>query len=67
MKNLSTEMGSIITNSNSVKEASEKCAIIAKEQMVKLLNDITRTSEKDGNRMHVRISKLRMAIERDEI
>jgi hypothetical protein len=65
MKKISTDMQNLIEISKNPREAAERCAELAKINVIKILNDINRVSDRNGNSMHIRIAKLRMEIERE--
>lgn len=67
MTKLSAEMQNLIENSKSPREAAERCAELTKVRMIKMLEDINRVSDKDGNRTYIRVSKLRMQLEREGV
>ena len=65
MKKISTDMQNIIETSKNPREAAERCAELTKVKMIKMLEDINRVSDRDGNRTYIRVSKLRMQIEQE--
>ena len=67
MTKLSAEMQNLIGNSKSPREAAERCAELTKVRMIKMLEDINRVSDRDGNRTYIRVSKLRMQLEREGV
>ena len=64
MTKLSVDMQNLIEISKSPREAAERCAELTKIKMIKMLVDINRVSDKDGNRTYIRVSKLRMQLEK---
>ncbi len=67
MTKLSAEMQNLIEISNNPREAAERCAELTKVRMIKMLEDINRVSDRDGNRTYIRVSKLRMQLEREGV
>lgn len=67
MTKLSTEMQNLIEISKNPREAAERCAELTKVKMVKMLEDINRVSDRDGNRTYIRVAKLRMQLESEGI
>ena len=67
MTKLSVDMQNLIEISKSPREAVERCAELTKIKMIKMLEDINRVSDKDGNRTYIRVSKLRMQLEKEGI
>ena len=67
MTKLSVDMQNLIEISKSPREAAERCAELTKIKMIKMLEDINRVSDKDGNRTYIRVSKLRMQLEKEGI
>ena len=67
MTKLSADMQNIIETSKNTREAAERCAELTKIKIFKMLEDINRVSDRDGNRTYIRVSKLRMKLEQEGI
>jgi hypothetical protein len=67
MTKLSADMQNLIETSKSPREAAERCAELTRVKMIKMLEDINRVSDRDGNRTYIRVSKLRMQLEQEGI
>ncbi len=67
MRKTAEDMQNIIEISKNPREAAERCAELTRIKMIKMLEDINRVSDKDGNRTYIRVSKLRMQLEQEGI
>jgi hypothetical protein len=67
MTKLSADMQNLIEISKNPREAAERCAELTIVRMIKMLEDINRVSDRDGNRTYIRVSKLRMQLQQEGI
>lgn len=65
MTKLSADMQNLIEISKNPREAAERCAELTIVRMIKMLEDINRVSDRDGNRTYIRVSKLRMQLQKE--
>jgi hypothetical protein len=65
MTKLTADMQNLIEISKSPREAAERCAELTRVRMIKMLEDINRVSDRDGNRTYIRVSKLRMQLQQE--
>lgn len=67
MKELEDKMCKAIAMSTRNVEAAEKCAEIAKQYTLKILDGMAHFKDKDGDRVYTNLVKTRMAVQAGEI
>ena len=61
------KMNRAIAESGKNSEAAAKCAALAKEYTLKVIDNISHFKDSDGDRVYTNIVKTRMAVQCDDI
>ena len=67
MNDLKEKMQKAISNSFGNADAAEKCAAVAKEYTLKVIDNMSHYKDKDGDRVYTNIIKTRMAVQVGDI
>jgi hypothetical protein len=67
MNELKQKMQNAIANNFGNADAADKCAAIAKEYTLKVLDNLSHFKDKDGDRVYINIIKARMAVQTGDI